>query len=1082
MALRILPLVVLICFAIDAFPQKLQLINSGEVLENGKLLYDSGKYTEAMAEYSRIVERDTNYVKALYEMALTHVAKKNYDSALLLCDIGLQKDQPLEVDFLRLQAIATDRKGEVGKSIAMFKKASEKFPSDFSLIYNLGITYYNSKAYEDAVNSFFKVLYINPYHAGSHLNLGRLSIGQGRRTHAMLALGIYLAIANTDNANLVQLNKFLDNQSPDDGTLKSFGTNDAEKLDQIIKARIAMEESYKTKVPINAAVVRQFQMLFDQLSTINPSKDDPWINYYLSIYKSMNDAQMSEAFTYHILGSATSDVVKKWAAKNDKTLQNFYDLVNVQLKKNRAVLDPRNYGFTAFGFDRPIAAWYDNNNRLDAAGEKSGDLRTGHWVFFHDTGHRSGEGDYNDKGTKTGAWKYYTEDGSVSSTENYTSGEIKTFRPDATLEKHYVMKNEKPEGVVNIFYACGKLDETLNYKDGVRQGKGTTHYPSGDKKIEYYYVNDKLNGEYLTYFPHGQISKRQTYQAGILTGRYEEFHANGKTEVQGELKNDQEEGKWSYYYSNGKLDHAGLYVGGKPTGEWVYYNEDGELIEKRIFDNAGLRHGDDIFYSEGKPYNIITYRKGLLVGTTSLDKTGKELFKAAKSDGTMSIKTFSPAGILLSEGGYSKGMQHGTWRYYYPNGKLLSVFTYEHGQAQAEATEYYVSGKTKIVANYKDGERHGYYREYFEHGQIKLEGWYQLDKRQQQWLSYYADGSLEEDNYYLDDQYFGKNYSYASDGKVSNISTYDKNGFVEISYFDAKGKTLSTDNIYATTQTSDKYASGKPRLTYMMECGEFSGAMERLYPDGMLYFKYNFMNGLKNGQYLSRFMNGKPVAEGYYANGVETGTWKYYYPEGSLQRVVRYTEGETDSVKTYYHPHGAVSSRSLYKNDKRDGVSQYFSPHGTLLMEKRYEKDVLMAYRTLNATGALGEWINFSGNARIIVKYTNGNTALDEEYVNGMRQGVSRDYFENGTLYQEFNFDQGLYQGHFEQHHLNGKLKESAEYKADELEGKWELFDDEGKAQATGNYSMGYRDGKFTWFEKGVPVKFVTYWNAAPEE
>ena len=57
------------------------------------------------------------------------------------------------------------------------------------------------------------------------------------------------------------------NQFAEEGSIPSTGPNAFDKLDQIIRAKIAMDKNYKSKIDIDAAIVRQYQMLFDQLET-----------------------------------------------------------------------------------------------------------------------------------------------------------------------------------------------------------------------------------------------------------------------------------------------------------------------------------------------------------------------------------------------------------------------------------------------------------------------------------------------------------------------------------------------------------------------------------------------------------------------------------------------------------------------------------------------------------------------------------------------------------------------------------------------------------------------------------------------
>jgi len=57
------------------------LIVSGDSLTRGRLLYDSGAYSKAIAVYSTIDRNDTNYVKSLYDIGLCYYADSQYSQA-----------------------------------------------------------------------------------------------------------------------------------------------------------------------------------------------------------------------------------------------------------------------------------------------------------------------------------------------------------------------------------------------------------------------------------------------------------------------------------------------------------------------------------------------------------------------------------------------------------------------------------------------------------------------------------------------------------------------------------------------------------------------------------------------------------------------------------------------------------------------------------------------------------------------------------------------------------------------------------------------------------------------------------------
>jgi antitoxin component YwqK of YwqJK toxin-antitoxin module/tetratricopeptide (TPR) repeat protein len=1070
-------LTIAIAISATCFSQVPTFINTAEVVNRGKELYDSGKYKESIVQYLTVPKRDTGYVYMLSELALSYIANEEFDKALSSCEEGLKKPSPYRAHFLRSQAIAVDRKGDYDKAIALYHKSIEAYPADYILLYNLGITYYNHKAYDKAVACFFKVLSMNPFHAGSHLNLGRLSAGQGKKTHAMLSFGMYLSVSNTDNERLVFLEKCLSNQFAEEGSLPFTGTNAFEKLDQIIRAKIAMDKNYKSKIDVDAAIVKQFQMFFDQLETASNTTEDPWNNYYIPIYKGLKEKEMIEPFIFHMLKTANIDLVKKYHQKNGKKLEAFYDVTNYQLKKKRELIKE-----PLLGFEKPTLAWYYKSYRLEAIGNEDAEgRRSGRWVYFKNNFEPSAEGVYSDKGKKIGTWKYFNEDGTIRSIEDYETGEVSVFK-DGIIAQLFFLKNDKIQGSVELFDACGLLNETLMYDNGKRHGSGKTLFASGKVKSTYTYDSNKVIGVFTNYFESGKTRNALTYKDGKLDGKYVENYANGKLKTIGLYSNDASTGQWKYYHPNGRLESIGNYKEGSATGEWIFYDERGNLSEKRSFDDKGKFHGENTIYFNGKVHYVNSYENDLLIGVVYLDTAGRELGKFGAKNGTFNIKQYYPTGQLGAEGAYKKGQRHGRWQYYFPEGSKHSEFTYEDGLVQGEATEYFKSGEKKYAYNYKDGKFDGMFQEFFRHGQLKQAGWFMGGERQQQWLSYYPDGILELDYYYLNGELSGLCIDYNTTGKLSSVSRFDAGLIRETNSYSVSGSSITQKTEKAGIAVYEtKYKNGKPQSSFEATCGDYT-KITKWFPGGKVFYAYTLLSGKKEGPYQYNSFTGNSLLQGNFTNGLEEGLWKAYYDNGTLDYVGTYLSGKHDSTWVYHFPNGEISSVANYKNDERHGVTRHFGPDGIPLIEKFYIEGNLVGYRKINSTGEVEEWTPFTRNTSIVLKYDNGEKAIEEEYKNGVLNGSKRIYYKNGNLYCEYNYALGDYNGEYRIYHSNGKLMEKGVYKLDELNGPVEKYNVDGSLHSVEQYVMGSRSGKASLYEKGQKKIEYDFYGGIPYE
>jgi uncharacterized protein len=1057
--------------------QKIKLIQPLDIISQSDALYDSGKYVESVNILKTIPGRDTAYNQVQARIAYSLIGAQEFDEAIEICNQQLKNHSESHALFLRIRALATEKKGDYKGAVALFEQALKEYPTDVSLLFNLGLIQFNNKDYEKSEENFFRVLHFNPYHASSHANLAKIGIGQGRKVHAMLAMGMYLAINNKDNSNLVLINNFLDNQVSEEGTVPNFGANATERLDQMIRARIVNEPGYKSAFPITAAVVKQYELLFNQLKTIPESQDDKYVQFYLSVYQSIAKNNQVESFIYHILSSSSIEQVAKWNKSNEKKLNEFFSTANMALKQKR-----ENVIVKEFGFKSPTNAWY-NGQQLASIGNAVNDIRKGHWVFLHPNGEKSSEGNYNEQGVKIGTWKFYYQNRQVKSIENYDTGEVTVYSDTGKKTEHFFLKDDKIEGDIQTFYMGGPVHEKSWLVAGKRDGTKYLYYKDGTLNAKYEYKAGIANGAYLINYENGTLGERSFYLEDELHGKYENYHINGALSIAGEYAKGLQIGDWKYYYRNGKLSREGKYnVKGLPVGEWIYYDVPGEITEKRNFDAEGRFHGDNAFYSNGKIFGVSTYKKDILVKDTYYDQNGKVISTTGGGDGTYYSKNYFSTGQLRSEGNYKKGKATGEWKLYNRYGVLTGLYQYKDNALHGKIVDYFPTGEKQYEYEYKDGKLHGYYQEFYKNGKVKQEGWYQDGNREQQWLTYFQDGSLESDYYYIAGIQSGVGYDYGVDGKLYSEIEVDSEGITKFQLYDSRGAKSSMKRVQDFVIIHEEFFKNKKvKSRYDILAGSYVRNWERFLPDGALHYKYEMVNGKRNGVYISNEINGNVSTEGMFENDQREGIWKTYYDNGKTYSIGKYLNDQRDSLWTYYHDNGNISSQGWFKYDKRDGVTTFYGVDGTALYEKLFVGGDLIAYRSIS-NSQKGEWIKFSGTAKILFTYPNGNKASEEAYVNGLEQGFDRTYYPDGKLYKEFQYLNGDLSGEFKVYYPDGKLKEKGNYKDDELEGATESYDENGKLAQSISYKMGHRHGKAILYNKGVKQKELSFWYGIAEE
>lgn len=91
------------------------------------------------------------------------------------------------------------------------------------------------------------------------------------------------------------------------------------------------------------------------------------------------------------------------------------------------------------------------------------------------------------------------------------------------------------------------------------------------------------------------------------------------------------------------------------------------------------------------------------------------------------------------------------------------------------------------------------------------------------------------------------------------------------------------------------------------------------YPSGNINYRYQRINGLKNGFYYSYYENGKLSFEATYRNGLENGILKWFDEYGNYRQSVTAVNGKREGKADIIYKTG-VHGFGQYHNDKEDGL------------------------------------------------------------------------------------------------------------------------------------------------------------------
>jgi uncharacterized protein len=1043
--LSLLALLSLMALSRNTIAQKIELINSGEVIKKAIVLNDSGQYKQALIEYNKISRNDTNYVRALYEKALTCEADSQYNQAIKYCQEALTlKDQrEYEPDIYNIYGNSLHGKGLVEQAVKVFDIGIAKYPSYSLLYFNKGVTLMESKPRE-AELLFQKALLINPYMNSAHYQLASVALKQGKIVPGFLGLLGYLMVNpegkywSKSIALLASISKGAD-EIMDLKNKRTTTPSDAyQEVEDIIFSKIALEKGYKSQTSIEDPMARQIQAVFEKLS-YNQSDNDFWIQYYLPYFKRVYTDHKFDQFIHEIFSNVNIPVIQDYNKKNKKELQVFVGDMAEYLNTIRATRQ-LNYAMR----DTITNRYYYENGKLVAKGVllNKGKTLTGPWEFYYSWGNIKSRGDYNATGGREGDWNFYYMSGGLKSKEHYTNGKVTgalaSYFDNGNVSTQCNYVNDELDGIMKTYFYSGSQKSITNYKVGKKEGEEKKFHSNGSLRSVANYTAGVLNGTYTQYLKSGQVEETEQFVNGKAEGFYKSYHENGSISVEGQNAKDNGQGIWKYYYDNGKLKEKRNYINDVDQGEHEEYDEKGWLSGKYTTKKGKMIGEANYYYDDGKVFSKYVYDNGILKAVKYFDKAGNVLSSSELKNNIIHVISYNRNGHKKTHFSYDqKGNLVGPDTIFFASGKINQVNQYKNDELNGPSIHYYLNGNKKSEVNMTDGKMDGYYTSFYTNGKPEYEGWKQDGQSQGEWHYYDERGKLSVKYYYLNDDLNGYKEDYLPNGQKSLEQKYHYGWLEKMIQYDYAGQVMATDSFpHASGKYTLLYPGGKVRVQGNYVNGDFDGPYKTYFFDGSPETVMYYNKGLKDSIYLSYYYGGVKSNEGHFKNGNKAGLWKLYEEDGKLYSSTPYVNDMINGEKTYYFPNGNKELVSPYKDDELDGPVRKYSPEGVLSDQVIFEDGSAVAYTYLGKDEKLVPLIPLDiKNGVLKAYYPNGKPSRECVYSDGIKNGQDKIYYLDGTLRSSYTTSYSISEGSSKQYHPNGKLKSDYNYVTDNTDG-----------------------------------------------
>ncbi len=1058
--------------------------NSIDIINEGIEAYRKEKYADAIDLYGKVSLNDTNYTLAQFEIADSYFALLEYGKAQSTLEELLKLNLLYEYnnDIYNKLGVAYSEDKKLDKAVLTLTEGIIKYPKSYLLYYNRALVHMKLKKHKEAIEDYKMAISCKAGHASSHYQLGLYAMHEGKYSEASLSFITFLLLeTKTQRANEVLI--LLENMSNGEveEVSKSFVWEEKDNFDDhnvLFKNKVALEKAYKVKLSIECAYGKQLHFLLENLK-YNKENTGFWNQTYLPLLQQIvKDEKFDDLILFSLQSSGSDKVKSKLDAKRSK-LTDFLSYAKVQWA------DFASRKYVAYeGVVQHVYVDYSNTGLASLGLVNDAKLPVGKWTFYHNNGSKKMTGTFSSEGKRTGKWTVYNlYNGKISSTINYLNGKI--------------------DGEVNNFYLYGELKDKKFFKDDKLDDTVFMYFRSGDLFRKYAVSNDLMNGAYVEYHENGQISSSYSNKDAVPNGPYRAYHPNGKIALDFNLVNNEIDGLYAKYYpngqkqilvnyklgnrdglyqtwySNGSISEISNYKDGNQVGEFKDYLLNGVISYSGVLDESGKQNGFAVNNDfDGKKYIEREFKKGELITLMCFNKKGEQIYKSSKRGKKLDYKVYYPDGTLKAEGLYENDEREGEWKFYDEYSNLSGIENYEKGQIVDTVTYYYANGQVKEKTVYDQGVLNGLSLHYNIFGELTREGLYLNGEADKDWYGYFDNGVLSYENYYVDADQHGVQVSYDVNGKLDTYKEYEYGRVISQNFADTSGTIIDKYGEFHGVVKLHDACNSFIRYEANYKNGMSDGVSKYIGPNNHVETIGSFVNGQKEGEWLSYFSNKVLSNKKIYVNDELDGISKRYNKEGVLVENTTYVNGELNGQDTDYHPNGKKSVETMYLDGKKHGKATYYDEEGSVVMFRYFDYGVFRSYSYLGADGKEVAPIFLGpGNNLIVTYFQNGKKATEHNRKNGLIEGVYYDYYSNGQVASEKTFKFGEYHGKSKEYYPSGKLKAETDYEFGNNHGKALKYYEDGTLMSSSMFVLGDLHGEFLEYSKeGKLIKTTVYY------
>ncbi len=191
-------------------------------------------------------------------------------------------------------------------------------------------------------------------------------------------------------------------------------------------------------------------------------------------------------------------------------------------------------------------------------------------------------------------------------------------------------------------------------------------------------------------------------------------------------------------------------------------------------------------------------------------------------------------------------------------------------------------------------------------------------------------------------------------------------------------------------------------------------------------------SGLRQGLWRKTQPNGKLLYEGYFKDGKPVGEWKRYHEGGQIKAIISYSEVSDSAFTQMFNEFGKKVAEGNFVNEKKEGP-----------------------------------WSVYSENRKI----------AEENYRNGVKDGISKKYYDTGEVLEECDWKEGKQDGNYRAFYQDGKPYLQCKMSNNQRNGLCISYFQNGMTEMEAYYTNSLRDKTWKYFDENGNLLYELKYN-----